>query len=105
MQVKSDLDLIDPMMPILVKDITEGADYVYQVKWDGVRMLAYLSSGKVTLFNKRGNLRTEQYPELQELTALLRIPAVSYTHLFARIFLTHLLYPLWVCLSVVYRDS
>lgn len=74
MQVKTDLDLIEPMMPILVKDITEGADYVYQVKWDGVRMLAYLSSGKVTLFNKRGNLRTEQYPELQELTALLRIP-------------------------------
>lgn len=73
MQVKTGLDLIEPMMPVLVKEITESPDYVYQVKWDGVRMLAYLSSRKVTLLNKRGHLRTEQYPELQELPALLRI--------------------------------
>lgn len=74
MQVKTGLDLVEPMMPLLVKEITESPDYVYQVKWDGVRMLAYLSSGKVTLLNKGGHLRTEQYPELQKLPSLMRIP-------------------------------
>lgn len=74
MAVKTGLHLIDPMIPVLSKEIVESPDCVYQVKWDGVRMLAYLSSGKVTLINKSGRLRTDQYPELQELTSLLRLP-------------------------------
>ncbi|HOB11688.1 MAG TPA: non-homologous end-joining DNA ligase [Syntrophomonadaceae bacterium] len=69
------LALVEPMMPILVKEIIEGLEYVYQVKWDGVRMLAYLSAGRVTLVNRRGHLRTGQYPELQELASLLKVPA------------------------------
>lgn len=67
------LNLIEPMLPVLSKKIVESCDYVYQVKWDGVRMLAYLSAGKVTLVNKRGHQRTEQYPELQELPSLLKV--------------------------------
>ena len=63
------------MMPVLVKEIIESPEYVYQVKWDGVRMLAYLSAGRVTLVNKNGHLRTGQYPELQELAFLLQVPS------------------------------
>lgn len=68
------LALVEPMIPVLVKEIIERPDYVYQVKWDGVRMLSYLSGGRVTLLNKHGRMRTDQYPEMQELTSLLKTP-------------------------------
>lgn len=72
-----ELDLVEPMVPVLVKEIIESPEYVYQVKWDGVRMLAYLSAGRITLINRRGHLRTGQYPELQELASLLKTsPAI-----------------------------
>lgn len=73
----TELDLVEPMLPVLVKEIIESPEYVYQVKWDGVRMLAYLSAGRITLVNRSGRVRTGQYPELQELASLLKVsPAI-----------------------------
>lgn len=63
---------IQPMDPILCREAFNDPDFVYQVKWDGVRMLAYLADGRVTLINKRRHIRTEQYPELQQLAGLVQ---------------------------------
>ncbi len=49
----------------------DNASFLYQVKWDGVRMLAVIEGKKVSLLNKRGNLRTDQYPELQKLSEII----------------------------------
>lgn len=57
------------MEPISCLEVFDRDDYLYQVKWDGVRMLAFLEAGKVTLINKRHHDRTLQYAELQELPA------------------------------------
>ncbi|MGE5391748.1 MAG: non-homologous end-joining DNA ligase [Deltaproteobacteria bacterium] len=55
------------MEPVSCGQVFERADYLYQVKWDGVRMLAFIEGGRVTLINKRHHERTQQYPELQKL--------------------------------------
>lgn len=61
-------DTILPMEPLPCGQIFDDPDFIYQVKWDGVRMLAYLENGRVRLINRRQHDRTRQYPELQLLT-------------------------------------
>lgn len=60
------------MEPVSCDQVFDRDDYLYQVKWDGVRMLAYIEAGRVTLINKRHHDRTLQYPELQELPAHIK---------------------------------
>ena len=42
-----------PMSPLLVDRIPEGADWLHQLKWDGVRIIAQCHRGQVRLFSKR----------------------------------------------------
>jgi bifunctional non-homologous end joining protein LigD len=65
------MELILPMEPIIREQVFDSEDFIYQLKWDGVRMLAYSGQSQVELINKRLNNRTAQYPELQALTSLL----------------------------------
>lgn len=55
---------IKPMEPVLVSQPFDDPRYLYQIKWDGIRIVSSLSSGGVELRTKNGRLRTEQYPEL-----------------------------------------
>jgi bifunctional non-homologous end joining protein LigD len=42
-------------------------DWAFELKWDGIRALATVREGRVTLRSRNGNDLTAQYPELQEL--------------------------------------
>lgn len=53
-----------PFEPIAADRIPQGEQWVYQIKWDGVRMLVYSDGTEVRLVNRRLNDRTMQYPEL-----------------------------------------
>ncbi|MEI6100297.1 MAG: DNA ligase, partial [Eubacteriales bacterium] len=53
-----------PMEPVARADAFDSEDTLFQVKWDGVRVLAYAFPGGVRLFNRRLHERTQQYPEL-----------------------------------------
>jgi bifunctional non-homologous end joining protein LigD len=64
------MDIIRPMEPVMRQDVFDSDQFTYQVKWDGVRMLAYINENRVELINKRLNHRTLQYPELQSLPSL-----------------------------------
>ena len=46
--------------------------YLFQIKWDGVRMLAFKEGERVRLQNRKGHDRTAQYPELQPLADLVK---------------------------------
>ncbi|MGI5878986.1 MAG: non-homologous end-joining DNA ligase [Syntrophomonadaceae bacterium] len=59
------------MEPVKRDDVFDREDFLYQIKWDGVRILAGMDNSKVSLINKRGNFRTVQFPELQSLPELV----------------------------------
>jgi len=54
---------IEPFEPIAAEQLPEG-NWLYQIKWDGVRMLLYADGDRCELFNRHGNHRTALYPEL-----------------------------------------
>lgn len=61
-----------PMEPTAVQDAFDSPDFLFQVKWDGVRCLAYrYPDGALRLFNRRLNERTRQYPDLMAALAFL----------------------------------
>lgn len=66
------MKLIQPMEPLMQEEVFDSDQFTYQLKWDGVRMLAYIDQSRVELINKRLNNRTVQYPELQVLSSLLQ---------------------------------
>ncbi|MGN9839421.1 non-homologous end-joining DNA ligase [Nonomuraea sp. H19] len=43
----------------------QGTEWAVEMKWDGVRALAYIESGAVRLMSRNGNDMTPGYPELQ----------------------------------------
>ena len=45
----------------------DPADWAFEMKWDGIRALATVRDGTVTLRSRNDNDLTGQYPELQEL--------------------------------------
>ncbi|GAA3341051.1 ATP-dependent DNA ligase [Curtobacterium pusillum] len=45
----------------------DPADWAFEMKWDGIRALATVRNGEVTLRSRNDNDLTTQYPELQEL--------------------------------------
>ncbi|WP_433943053.1 DNA ligase [Paenibacillus sp. SN-8-1] len=60
------------MSPILTDEIPYGEEWIYQLKWDGFRILAWVQEGKVELYSKKMLLRNKSYPDL--VKALSRYP-------------------------------
>ncbi|HXE90175.1 MAG TPA: DNA ligase D [Terriglobales bacterium] len=58
---------ITPMLAMIGQSLPEGAEWVYEVKWDGVRVLCFLQDGKVRLVSRSGRPMDAQYPELVDL--------------------------------------
>ena len=55
---------VEPMYTRLVNDLPEGKDWLYEVKFDGYRFLAGRDSTGATLWSRRGNLFTKQFPQI-----------------------------------------
>jgi bifunctional non-homologous end joining protein LigD len=65
-----------PMEPVSHPAPFTDSNYTYQVKWDGVRIVAHIGKGALLLHNRKLRERTHHYPELHCLTALLEGEAV-----------------------------
>ncbi|KAF0194252.1 MAG: DNA ligase (ATP) [Bacillota bacterium] len=59
-------------MKLMTAGEVPRGNFIYQLKWDGVRMLSFVSVSGVILQNKQLRIRTAQYPELQKLPRLLK---------------------------------
>ena len=57
---------IRPMLAGMSKHLPEGAKYVYEIKWDGIRTIIRLSAEQVTIYSRSGRDITIQFPELQD---------------------------------------
>src|SRR5206468_10002428 len=53
---------IEPMYARLANELPEGKQWLYEVKFDGYCCLAGKDSNGVTLWSRRGNLFTDQFP-------------------------------------------
>jgi bifunctional non-homologous end joining protein LigD len=49
----------------------DEAGWAYELKWDGIRALAYVQDGQVRLVSRLGRDMTRAYPELHEISASL----------------------------------
>jgi bifunctional non-homologous end joining protein LigD len=50
----------------------DGQEWLYEVKWDGYRAIAFLESGSVRLVSRNQNDLTAAYPELQSIGSSIR---------------------------------
>jgi bifunctional non-homologous end joining protein LigD len=52
------------MLATPVERPPEGSNWVYEIKWDGVRAICYIEDGHIRLVSRNGNSFDRQYPEL-----------------------------------------
>jgi ATP-dependent DNA ligase len=61
---KAEIRFIEPMYARLVDKLPQGQEWFYEVKFDGYRCLAGRDSTGVTLWSRRGNLFTTEFPHI-----------------------------------------
>ena len=64
---------VSPMLATAVTKPPVGSQWLYEIKWDGVRALCEIKDGKVTMTSRRGNRCEQQYPEFKDLPKQLNL--------------------------------
>jgi bifunctional non-homologous end joining protein LigD len=59
---------IRPIIPVRRRELFESAEWVYELKHDGFRALAYITDGRCRLISRRGN-EMKRFKDLSELLA------------------------------------
>ncbi|HEY7109700.1 MAG TPA: DNA ligase D [Nitrososphaeraceae archaeon] len=63
---------VRPMLAYPVDKAFDNKDWVFEVKWDGVRAIAFKENGKkVRIQSRNGNDITQKYPEISDALGLL----------------------------------
>jgi bifunctional non-homologous end joining protein LigD len=63
---------IHPMLAESVDKPFDGDDWLFEIKWDGYRAVAFIENGKVRLVSRNQNDLTARYPELHDLARLIK---------------------------------
>jgi bifunctional non-homologous end joining protein LigD len=63
---------IHPMLAESVEKAFDGAEWLFEIKWDGYRAIAFIEGGKVRLVSRNQNDLTPRYPELKEMAKLVQ---------------------------------
>ncbi len=58
-----------PMLTKLSPDLPDGAEWIYEKKFDGFRILAEKNGEKTNLYSRNGNLLNKQYPSIVKALA------------------------------------
>lgn len=62
------------MLPTLTQRAFDSPEHLFEVKWDGVRVLAFCDGSSTRLYSRTGREVTHQYPEFNQLAARLNVP-------------------------------
>ncbi len=62
---------IQPMLASLASKPFSNPEWIFEIKWDGVRAVAFVKDGQVRLQSRTGRDCTSQYPELHGLAQQL----------------------------------
>ena len=68
---KARLDFIAPMLARPVNELPSGKGWLYELKLDGYRALVLKSRGDATLFSRRGNNLSNNYPTITRAFSFL----------------------------------
>lgn len=63
---------MSPMLCTLVKDPLDSEDYLYEVKWDGYRIVSFVEKGKVHMDSRSGLNYTAKYPPVEKALKSLK---------------------------------
>ncbi len=58
---------IHPMLATPVDEPFDGAEWLFEIKWDGYRAVAFIENSKLRLVSRNQNELTERFPELKDL--------------------------------------
>jgi bifunctional non-homologous end joining protein LigD len=58
---------IYPMLATAIDEPFDGPEWLFEIKWDGYRAVAFIEYGKVRLVSRNQNELTARYPELKDL--------------------------------------
>jgi len=60
------------MLATPVNEPFDGPEWLFEIKWDGYRAVAFLEGGKMRLVSRNQNDLTGRYPELKDLPQFVR---------------------------------
>ena len=63
---------IHPMLATPVDEPFDGPDWLFEIKWDGYRAIAFIDQGKLRLISRNQNELTQRYPELKDLPKFVK---------------------------------
>jgi bifunctional non-homologous end joining protein LigD len=64
---------IHPMLATLVEEPFDDPQWIYEVKWDGYRAVAFIRNGKATLVSRNQNDLTDEFPEISDAMGELKV--------------------------------
>jgi bifunctional non-homologous end joining protein LigD len=67
---------IYPMLAESIEKPFNGKDWLFEIKWDGYRAVAFIEHGKVRLVSRNQNELTARYPELKDLPQFIKAKSV-----------------------------
>jgi len=62
---------LDPMKAQLFEKAFDDERWLFEVKWDGIRLVTFIDDGKVRLQTRAGRTVDDEYPQLQAITNLV----------------------------------
>ena len=63
---------VHPMLATSIDEPFDGADWVFEIKWDGYRAITFIENGKTRLVSRNQNELTPRYPELKDLAKFIK---------------------------------
>jgi bifunctional non-homologous end joining protein LigD len=63
---------IYPMLAESIPQPFDSPEWLFEIKWDGYRAVAFLESGKVRLVSRNQNDLTARYPELKDMAGFVK---------------------------------
>lgn len=66
---------ISPMLIAEMREPFDSTDYIYEIKWDGIRCVSYLGT-ETDIRNKRNKLMAPIFPELQNLHEQVKVKCI-----------------------------
>src|SRR4051812_19978367 len=58
-----------PMLATVADELPNGEEWTFEPKYDGIRILAFVADGSVSLLSRNGNAKTAQFPEIASALA------------------------------------